>query len=196
MKFFLVLAFSFFIFVGCASKEKNVQIHEYFPTFILKSNVPSLKSGSKLAKIKNTVTQKMYLGNEMWYKKANEISSFAYSRWIISPNLLVKRVLDESAEKSGVFKSVISDLSEVKSDYLIESTLIDYYQDFSYGKSVSVVTLKVVIVDSNNNLVASKKFSYIEPCKTENAQGGIDAFGVILTKFSNDVDLWLRSNVK
>jgi ABC-type uncharacterized transport system auxiliary subunit len=180
------------LLVGCAPKEKAAQIKEFTPSLGTKATVSSQNNGTKVVKIKTTTAQKIYLGNDMWYKKGSESASYAYNRWAISPSLLVTRAVENSIEETSVFRSVITASSQASSDFVVESVLVDFYQDFSGEFSDAVMSMKVnLISNTDSKLIASNKFAYRQRCKTNDASGGVDAFGEIFGKFAIDFGVWM-----
>jgi len=182
------------LLLGCSAKEKVIQIKEYMPSYVSKQSATAKKSGDKVVKIKTTTTHKNYLDNDMWYKKELESSSYAYSRWVLPPNILVSRALESGIEDSAAFRSVISPSFEANGDFIVESALVDFYQDFVSDISEAVMVVKVSLVSNNGGkIIASKKFEYRQRCKSNDANGGVQSFADILGRFSFDVGVWIKS---
>jgi ABC-type uncharacterized transport system auxiliary subunit len=185
------------LMVGCAPKEKMTPICEFMPTIATKRVASTQNIGAKVVKIKTTTAQKAYLGGNMWYKKGLERASFGYSKWMLPPNQLVTIAIENSAEESGVFRSVIAVSSQASNDIIIESALVDFYQDFVSDSSDAVVTVKINLISTTNGkLLASKKFEYRQKCKTNDAAGGVNAFSEIFGSFAIDVSAWIKEVYK
>ena len=95
-------------------------------------------------------------------------------------------------EHGGVFKSVIDYTSLANTDYLLESEVYDIYHKVRKNLSVSVLSIRFDLINTENNvLVKSKKFSYQIPTETVDAVGYVKATNIALEKLSADLVRWL-----
>jgi len=99
----------------------------------------------KLAPIRSgrpfTTTRMLYTKNGI------EQNSFAYSRWSDSPVSMLQLQLTEGLNRSGLFKAVLPPATSIKSDLVLEGTLLDFSLHMDGERTAAVMEIRFLLLD-------------------------------------------------
>ncbi|SFV75051.1 hypothetical protein MNB_SM-3-227 [hydrothermal vent metagenome] len=135
------------------------------------------------------------MSKDMSYR-VGKYQQFKYvtAKWVIPPNKIITTQLEDYLQSSGLFSSVLSMQSYIRSDLVLETDVEDFLQYFSKDKKSSYVILKVklTLIDLHSNrILESKKFQIKKDVKELSANGGVVAFEQALREFLMQSGLWL-----
>ncbi len=123
------------------------------------------------------------------------LDSYAYSRWNDAPVKLLRLLFQEVVESNEIFAAVISPSSVSKSDYLLESTLLDFsHHVHENGSSEGVVRIRFYLIDySTSKVKASEEFSARVTSVTQDSKGAVEALNKAADKIADELVNWLAS---
>lgn len=111
--------------------------------------------------------------NMLYEEKPYLLSSFVQNAWIAPPAALITPILAQALQETG-FATVITGPSVSNTDYLLNTTLISLYQDFTVNPSVIVLNLDATLINNTTNqVVADKTFHFRVNTKENTPYGGV-----------------------
>ena len=123
----------------------------------------------------------------------NDRGTYQNSQWSNNMGRLLQGVLIEVLENSRLFKVVLSDMSTLKENYRLESTIFDFEHQVRGTNSYAVVSMQFTLINADNGtLVKNKRFSYKERTETIDAKGYATATNRIMIQLGNDLLKWIK----
>lgn len=127
----------------------------------------------------------------LYIDKPFELSHFAHSTWISSPANMIYPLITQSLQHSHYFYAVASGPDADKTDYRLDTQIIELQQNFLTKPSVVELVANVVLTHiEDNRVVSSLIISERVPCLTDTPYAGVvsankaaSAFTASLTKF-------------
>lgn len=125
----------------------------------------------------------------------NDRGIYQNSQWSNNISRVLQGTFIEVLDRSRLFKIVLSDMSTLKENYRLESTIFDFEHQVRGIDSYAVVSMQFTLINADKGrLVKSKRFSYKEPTPSTDAQGYAIATNRVIAKLSQDLLQWLKSN--
>lgn len=177
---------------GCSMKSSEMKTYGLNPDLNF-SKLPHATYRDKSVKIAYPTNIKGKSSSSIYfsYSKIDE-GKYQNAIWTSSNGQLLINSIIRSLEKGGVFKTVIDYTSLGNTDYLLESEVYDFYHKVRKGVSVSVLSIRFDLIDTDyNHLVKSKRFTYEVPTQTVDALGYVKATNIAMDKMSFDLVKWL-----
>jgi ABC-type uncharacterized transport system auxiliary subunit len=177
---------------GCAMKSSEMRTYSLNPdlNFSKLSHAVYRDKSIKIAyptNIKGKTSSSIYFS----YSKIQE-GKYQNAIWNSSNSQLLINGIIRALEKGAVFKTVIDYTSLANTDYLLESEVYDFYHKVRKNLSVSVLSIRFDLIDTDyNRLVKSRKFTYEIPTGTVDALGYVKATNIALEKLAVDLVKWL-----
>jgi len=138
----------------------------------------------------------VFNGSEIIYSEPGYgQNSYAYSRWSDSPTTMLLLIFQEALEKSGPYLAVVPYSSQSKSDFLLESTLLDFsHRINSDGTSDGLIKLRFNLIDNNTNrVIKSRDFvSSVPVTSAMNASGAVIALNKAVAVVTQELIDWLK----
>lgn len=122
-------------------------------------------------------------------------NSYAYSRWSDSPVTMLLFIFQEALEKSGRYIAVVPYSSQSKSDFLLESTLLDFSHRINDDRtSDGIIKMRFNLIDNNTNrVIDSRDFVATVPVAAPiNASGVVVALNKAVTVVTQELIDWLK----
>lgn len=188
----IVILTAVLLLSGCAMKSSEMKTYGLNPDLNF-SKLPHAVYRDKSVKIAYPTNIKGKSSSSIYfsYSKIDE-GKYQNAIWTSSNGQLLINSIIRSLEKGGVFKTVIDYTSLGNTDYLLESEVYDFYHKVRKGVSVSVLSIRFDLIDTDyNRLVKSKRFTYEVPTQTVDALGYVKATNIALDKMSLDLVRWL-----
>ncbi len=195
--FITVMIIVMTVMSGCSIKEVEKPITMYAVTDTAVKHHVSYHTG-KILKVERFKSPKYLKNSGIWYKKdTNEMNSYVYASWSEDFPDMLQNELTGALFKSGLFKSVYTKYSKIKSDYILEGEIENAVQIVSEKESYIEFSIRLYFIDRINlAFVDSKNFVYREKCDTIDSKGAVKAYNRIIKKLDKDVVLWLKRLVK
>ena len=123
----------------------------------------------------------------------NDRGTYQNSQWSNNMSRLLQGVFIEVLDSSRLFKVVLSDMSTLKENYTLESTIFDFEHQIRGTRSYAVVSIQFTLINADKGtLVKSKRFSYKEPTSTIDAKGYAIATNRIMMILGKDLLKWIK----
>ncbi len=186
------------IFSGCSIKDVSKPTVKY----TIDDDIKVMKkevSIDKIIKIKKFKSPDYIQNTNIWYKKPSyETSSYIYSKWNEEFTDLIEQNIATTIYDSGLFKSMFTRYSKIRSDLTLEAEIIDARQIIKDDNSADVsFAIRTYLIDSKNSkLIDSKEFRYLKKCDSVDAKGAVMAYNDIVKNLNKDVRKWLEILVK
>ncbi|HBI21654.1 MAG TPA: hypothetical protein DDY37_03565 [Legionella sp.] len=118
-----------------------------------------------------------YQTEQMLYTdKAFELSHFAHSSWVSSPANMLYPLIVQSLQQTHFFFAVASGPDVDKTDYRLDTQLIELKQDFLTKPSMVKLTANAVLTHiPDNRIVASHIIQQQVSCPEDTPYGGVIA---------------------
>lgn len=139
-----------------------------------------------------------YQTEQMFYvQKPFELTAFAHNAWISSPANMVYPLILESLEKSGYFFAVASGPYVDKSEYRLDTQLIELQQSFLVKPSVIHLVVRAMITHiADNRIVASRVFHEQIRCPMDTPYGGVIAANQASKKLTHALSNFVISKIR
>ncbi|ABM03470.1 ABC-type uncharacterized transport system auxiliary component-like protein [Psychromonas ingrahamii 37] len=195
---FFLLALLLIGITGCAGKKlPPVSTYTLYPaldTFYLPKSQEGKPAG--ILMLGRMGSSHVFNAREIIYSDQRYgQSSYAYSRWSDSPTIMLRLIFQEALEKSGRYIAVVPYSSQSKSDFLLESTLLDFsHRVNDDGTSDGLIKIHFNLIDNNTSrVIKSRNFvsslPVAPPINAGNAVAALNKAATIVTKELVD---WLR----
>lgn len=194
-KFYIILV-SFLLLSGCIRNNvPPADIYTLSPKWSdIRTGTEIKKNTPFIIKIAPVRATQALIGSEIFYTDARYVqNSYAYSRWNDSPVKLLQILFQVSIEESRLFKAVIPPSSISKSDFLLESTLLELNHHIKGdGSSEGVIRIRFYLIDNaTRTIMTTKEFVSKIPATTKNAKGAVEALNKAASNISHGLVNWL-----
>lgn len=188
---YIVTMMTAIVFIGC-SQAPILNIYSL--------NVPSLGTETinvhKYESIKVSFPQSLRepMSEKMQFSyRENDRGTYQNSQWSNNMSRLLQGIFIEVLDSSRLFKVVLSDMSTLKENYRLESTIFDFEHQVRGTHSYAVVSIQFTLINADNGtLVKSKRFSYKERTETIDAKGYATATNRIMMRLGKDLLKWIK----
>lgn len=160
-----------------------------------RSSEPMVKL-SKVLKISIPKSTTAIMSQDILYQEKEFIQNpYAHSRWSDSPNKMLASLFLFCVNKNSVFKSVLPSYSKGKADFLLESTLLEFYHHVNPdGSSEGRVRAGFYLIESQSGeVVAINEFYSKVDAETLDAKGGVRALNEASKLVAISLTQWLSS---
>lgn len=192
-----ILIFSILLLSGCVTiKKPPITEYKIISSAVnLKKNELSANCRDKSLKIAQAFSPNSLMSLSMDYVEAeNRVFSYTKSQWQEDPNSAITQELLKNIRDSGLFSNVESSKSRSKSEWVLETNIEEFVQFFSKDMKSSYVKviITLTIIDTKTGfVVATKTFSSKIDAKTLDADGGVEALDIALSKVISQNIEWL-----
>lgn len=133
--------------------------------------------------------------NILYQDSNHSMNAYAFSQWSDTPNHMLANLLMATIIDSSVFKVVLPVDSRASSDYVLESTIYQFHQQFSsHAKSSVRVRIGFYLLERNSaKIVSSKQFATNLETNSVDAKGSVEGFNKAVNAISEEVIAWLAS---
>lgn len=139
-----------------------------------------------------------YQTEQMLYTdKPFELSNFAHSSWISSPGNMLYPLIIQSLQRSHYFFAVASGPEADKTEYRLDTQLIQLQQNFLTKPSKLDLVANIVLTHIDDaRVVASRIIQISVPCPEDTPYGGVIAANQAAFTFTAQVSKFVVHNVK
>jgi cholesterol transport system auxiliary component len=174
--------FSLFIFTStlmltsCFSPVKTNPPNKYFldkPA----NYVPNKKMRPITLLISLPDTRPAFNTTQMAYSiRPYEISYYAQNQWAEAPVDMFQVLLVQALQQTHHFKAVITPPYTAHYDYVLNTQILDFLQDFTHGAPHFVMTVRVQIYKtSTNQVIGTRQFTVAQPMLRASPYAGVIA---------------------
>ncbi len=174
IKFALLLS-ACWTMIACSPIQNAISDQYKLETFSAKKKTDKHTSRSLLISQPDSIAG--YQTEQMLYiDKPFELSNFAHSAWISSPANMLYPLITQSLQHSHYFYAVASGPDADKTDYRLDTQLIELQQNFLTKPSVVELVANVVLTHiEDNRVVSSLIIRERVPCLEDTPYGGVVA---------------------
>lgn len=122
-------------------------------------------------------TYPLYNTTQMAYRKyPYQMAYFAKNQWADTPSNMLQQLMVQTLQKTHYFHAVITPSFATHYDYILNTQLIDLFQDFTQHPSVVHMTLRAQLVQTRSGrIIRSKQFSVTSVASQNSPAGGVVA---------------------
>jgi len=167
-----------FVFTGCAIKSAVPKETYVMKVSFKKEELNGFQRNfdNKVIKVAVPKSTKEIMSEDILYMKDGSVNPYAYSRWSDTPNKLLQNLFLSAIEKSGLFRAAVPFGSRARSDFLLESTVEEFYQTFEGDEAYGRVKVRFYLIDiKRREVVAACELSSFKKAPTLDAKGGVSA---------------------
>lgn len=123
-----------------------------------------------------------------------EVSYYAANQWAETPAQMIRALLVEALEKSGLWRVVAPVPSPVHGDYRLDTQALVLQQEFSHKPSQVRLGFRLQLVALRDQVVlGSRRFEIVENAPTDDAYGGVLAANRAVRTLLDQVMEWMSS---
>jgi cholesterol transport system auxiliary component len=119
----------------------------------------------------------IYNTSEMAYTTQQyQISYFVKNSWVESPSQMLQPLIVQALQNTHAFHAVNSSQAMGQVDYIVNTQLLQFEQDFTEPQSVFRLKMRVQLLNATSNRsVVSQDISIVEPAPQNTPYGGVVA---------------------
>ena len=174
---------------GCTFKQTTLSTNSYSIDF--KSNKNTFTNNSKSIYIEEPKVNKSFNLKAMFYStKPYLFEEYAVNRWINLPSYMIHNNLVQGILDSNIFKLVSQEKSNIDSDYILKTNVINLYNSIENDKSYAIVKVRFNLISNKKSV---KTYSYDKRilCETNNPYGFVLATNKAFEEIVNNLSLQL-----
>lgn len=125
----------------------------------------------------------------LYVKKPFEVGVFAHNAWIAPPADMLFPLILESLQRTGYYRVVASSPYSDRTEYRLDTQLLELHQNFLTKPSEISLKVKVVLSNVNNSRVINSTVIAINvPCPAETPYGGVLAANIATKQLTAAID--------
>lgn len=191
---------SFILSMGFAGCAKDIQ--PAFDIYAINTSCENINPSQKKAKSSKSIkistpksSSTITSRNILYQENEHTQYPYAYSRWNDAPTKMLGTLFLSCISKSDFFSAVLPSQSKGKSDFWLESMILEFYHNINLdGNSEGRVRVEFYLIDAKNTrVIATKKFFSKVNSETHDAKGGAIALNNASKSVVLDLTEWLSS---
>lgn len=191
------LCFLCLLLSGCATQKlPPVTAYTLAPKMLF-SHQPEQRVALTI-KLSPIVASQIYMASDFYYvDDSYQRNPYAYSRWTDAPVRMLRLVLQDGLEQSGLFRAVLPPSSILPADLQLETTLYDFSHHVGTGSaSEAVVRMRFNLVDvRKGKILGSRQFVSHTPSAGKDAKSGVAAINTSVSVLLGELIVWLAETV-
>lgn len=196
-QYLLILFFISVLPGGCATITVPA-MDSYTINISCATDKPSEKKAkfSKVLKVSIPKSTTAIMSRSILYQEKEFVQNpYAHSKWNDTPNKMLSSLFLSCLNKSSIFNAILPSYSKGKSDFLLESTLSEFYHHVnSDGSSEGRVRIEFYLIEpENGRVIATNGFFSRISSKTLDAKGGVRALNDASQSVALRLSQWLSS---
>jgi len=200
-QYLLILIFISVLSGGCATITVPA-MESYAINISCETDKSSEKKAvvSKVLKVSMPKSAAAIMSRHILYQeKEFSQNPYAHSGWIDTPNKMLGSLFLSCINKRSIFKAVLPSYSKGKSDFLLESTISEFYHyvnsdGSSDGSSEGRVRIEFYLIElKSSEVIATKEFISKITSKSFDANGGVRALNDASMSVSLRLTQWLST---
>lgn len=158
------------------SPGKTYEVQKYRLSALNKSHFSANKRHKTLMVSQPTAAAGYQTASMMYMQKPYELGSFVKNEWVAPPAEMLFPLIVQSLRNAGPFDAVVSAPFSGKTDYRLDTKLVQLDQNFISRPSQIILVLQADLVDNDSNtVIASRRFMSKVPTPSDNPYGGVQA---------------------
>lgn len=133
----------------------------------------------------------------LYVDKPYQLSSFVKNSWVSPPASMLTPLIVQSLQQSNYFFAVTSGPDSDKTDYKIDTQIIDFQQNFLTKPSQIELRIQASISHTDDSrLIASRAFVIHTPCSSNNPYGGVVAANNAVKTFTQELTKYVIYQIR
>lgn len=192
----LLLAFTYLFLTACTAVKPTVTNQYKLAAFSNNHYGNQHSRASVLVTLPEAIAE--YQTEQMFYMiKPFEINAFAHNAWVEPPAEMLFPLILQSLQHTGYFYAVASSPTSEKTDYRVDTQLLELEQNFLQKPSTLHFIVKVVLTHvSDGRVIASRDVNLQIPCPSETPYGGVLAANKATMIFTAQLTAFVVDNIK
>lgn len=192
----IVLSLMSLSFHGCVKLSRPYPIKQYFVLEAKRSGTSAPCSGASI-RIKDPEISPLFSAKSFVYRTGDlEYTTDFYNEFFIVPDRMVKTQIQEWMGKSGLFRRISPDPGE-KTDYVLESNIVNLYVDKTASKAVMEISFFLMSgTKGDGEIIWHGNHRDEEPVKDDSSAAMAAAFCRSLDKNLRYLEANLKDKVK
>ncbi|HSH48458.1 MAG TPA: ABC-type transport auxiliary lipoprotein family protein [Halomonas sp.] len=127
---------------------------------------------------------------------ARELKIYAGSRWRDRAPVLLQERLIHALRRGGRLGAIVDDSSRARDDVLLSSRLAGFHSRYRQDAPEVVIELDAQLIDARQGRVlASRRFSSVQPADGENIEAIVAAFGRAADRLDRQIVDWTAARL-
>jgi cholesterol transport system auxiliary component len=127
--------------------------------------------------------------------RPHELRYYSYNQWADSPARLLLPLLVQAMEQTHCWGTVAQAAVAVHGDYRLETTILQWQQEFFPSPSRVRITLRAQLIDIQKLDVAmARRFETVEEAPSSDAYGAVLASNRAINRLLGDIAEWIKTN--
>lgn len=179
----LILSVVISILEACTPVKSSIENQYKIVTY---SSVKTTLKSTKSILVSQSDAIAGYQTEQMLYTDTlYQLDAFAHSSWISPPASMLTPLIVQSLQHSHYFYAVAAGPNADKTDYRLDTQLIQLQQNFLTKPSTLEFSAQVVLTRvSDNRVIASRTFVERIPCSADTPYGGVIATNRAIKMFT------------
>lgn len=137
-------------------------------------------------------------GRDMIYQsRPYQLAAFSNHAWFAPPASMITPLIVSSLQASHIFSALF--LGEPsQADYVLNTTLVSLYQDFTVQPSQMVLNLNITLINAKTGAILIADQSIHEQCVTQDntPYSGVLAANIALSHALSDIQITIKNGIK
>lgn len=182
---------------GCFQPVELPEIHRYelYYNPSVCDNIVNAKT-SKTLFITLPQANQPYNTTQMVYSQSpNEINYFAQNRWVAPTPQMILPLMLQSMRNTHYFKAVTGFPTVANTNYRLDTTIINFKQEFCGQRNWVHITLDATLIRSDNQkVIATRRINIALPTRCKAPEAAIKAYQCALNSVLRQLKWFIISN--
>jgi len=137
--------------------------------------------------------------NIIYTEKPYFRNAYNYHKWQVLPGTMVSTLLSRDLMSYGIFSSVITDISLLNADYILEGKVDEFYEADEPDQWNAILTVSITfarknVPEASKSILLQKSYTVVETCKEKNPESLAAALSLAMSKISQDIALDIHAS--
>lgn len=181
---------------GCSLQQTNPPVTEYRLKPLSVEKVRDNGNCKETTLRIGLVQASGLLQRQAFYYADDSHRQYLYtkSRWAEAPDKQLQHLFESVVAQTGLFKSVITYISEARNQQLLEVRVTDFMQYFEADGAYVHLDLELSLIEQDSmRILSSRHFDLKKKCPTPDARGAVEALNALVNETLEQTAAWLGS---
>lgn len=187
----VILAFTLFIHACTSAKLPPTTSYTITTPALMQKSAAS--DANRIIRIAMPTSTAAIMSRNILYQEDDySLNAYSFSKWSDTPNRMIANLILNRLAGSQLFRAVLPADSRGKSDYVLETTIQQFYQQIEADRSSrAVIHIACYLIDARGKVIATREFNSTHKAPATNAAGAVSALNQGVVAISNDLMDWL-----
>lgn len=122
---------------------------------------------------------------------------YTRSRWAEAPDKQLQHLFESVIAQTGLFKSVITYISEARNQQLLEVKVTDFMQYFGHDGAYVHVAMELTLIEQESmRVLSTRNIELKKATASPDAQGAVEALNVLMHETLVQTRAWLEGECR